>query len=235
MLSRKNILITGVGSGLGEALVEAYLNNGDAVYAIGRHLPKRFENNPHFFFFPYDLSETFMIKSTIKDFVQNHSFDIAILNAGVLGDIETLSKTDLSHIQNVMDINVWANKELIDTLAEHTEHIGQVVGISSGAAINGSKGWGAYSLSKSALNMLINVYSKELPHIHFTALAPGVIDTRMVQHIIDDVDDTVFPSAKTLKVSHIQSPKEAATMLLHTFPKLLSYESGSFLDVRTME
>ena len=231
----KNILITGVSSGLGEALVEAYLNNGNAVYAIGRHLPKRFENNPHFFFFPYDLSETFMIKSTLKEFVQNHSFDLAILNAGVLGDIDTLKKTELSHIKNVMEINVWANKELIDTLAEYTEHIGQIVGISSGAAVNGSKGWGAYSLSKSSLNMLLKVYAKELPEIHFCSLAPGIIETPMVKHIIEEVDDTVFISAKTLKESHIQSPKEAASMLLHTFPKLLEYESGSFLDVRTME
>ncbi len=47
--------------------------------------------------------------------------------------------------------------------------------------------------------MLLNVYAKELPEIHFTALAPGVIRTPMVQHIIDKVDDTIFPSAKQLK------------------------------------
>jgi len=231
----QNILITGASSGLGEALVEAYLQNGDAVYVIGKTLPKRFDNHPHFFFFPYDLSETFMLKSTIKEFVQNHSFDIAILNAGVLGDIETLGKTELSHIKDVMEINVWANKELIDTLAAYTESVKQIVGISSGAAVNGSKGWGAYSLSKSSLNMLMNVYAKELLGIHLTALAPGVIDTPMVQHILEGVDDTVYPSAKRLKESHIQTPKEAAKLLLHTIPKLLNYESGSFLDVRTME
>ena len=230
-----NILITGASSGLGEALVEAYLQNGDTVYAIGKTLPKRFDSHPHFFFFPYDLSETFMIKSTIKEFVQNHSFETAILNAGVLGDIQTLNKTEVSNIKEVMEINVWANKELIDTLAEHTQHIGQIVGISSGAAVNGSKGWGSYSLSKCALNMLLNVYAKELPYIHFTALAPGIISTPMVKHIIEDVDDTVFPSAKKLKESHIQTPKEAATHLLNIIPKLLTYESGSFLDVRTMD
>ena len=48
-----------------------------------------------------------------------------------------------------MELNVWANKELIDTLALHAK-VKQIVGISSGAAINGSKGWGSYSLSKSS-------------------------------------------------------------------------------------
>ena len=229
----KNILITGVSSGLGFALAEAYLEQGDAVYAIGKTIPKKLENNPHFFFFPYDLSDTFMIKSTIKEFVEHRPFEIAILNAGVLGEIDTLAQVETSHIKDVMDINVWANKELIDLLTQNTI-VQQVVGISSGAAVNGSKGWGAYSLSKSALNMLLKVYAKELPETHFTSLAPGIIKTPMVKHIIEEVDETRFPSAKTLKESYIQSPKEAAQNLLKIFPKLLEHESGSFLDVRTM-
>jgi len=234
MLSRKNILITGVSSGLGEALVSAYLAEGNAVYAIGRHIPKRFENNPHFFFFPYDLSDVFMIKSTIKEFLENRSFEIAILNAGMLGEINTLDKVEVSHIKEVMELNVWANKELIDLLGAYS-YVQQIVGISSGAAVNGSKGWGAYSLSKSALNMLLKVYAKELPEIHFTSLAPGIIKTAMVKHIIEEVDDSVFPSAKTLKEAPMQTPQVAAQKLLQTFPKLLAYESGSFVDVRTME
>lgn len=229
----KNILITGVGSGLGEALAKQYLDNGDNVYAIGKSIPKKLDHYPHFFFFPYDLSQTFILQASIQAFVENHSFDIVILNAGILGEIQELTKTDLMLAKEVMEINVWANKELIDLLSTHS-HVKQIIGISSGAALNGSKGWGAYSLSKAALNMLLNVYAKELPEIHFTALAPGVIHTPMVQHIIDKVDDTLFPSAKRLKGGTIQTPQEAAKNLISIFPKLLEYESGSFLDVRTM-
>ena len=230
----KNILITGVSSGLGFALAKAYLDNGDAVYAIGRTMPKQLENNPHFFFFPYDLRDPFMIKSTLAKFLDKRSFSLVILNAGVLGDINTLDKVETSHIKEVMDINVWANKELIDLLASKST-VQQIVGVSSGASVNGSKGWGAYSISKASLNMLLKVYAKELPEIHFTSLAPGIIQTPMVEHIINKVDDTVFTSAKTLKEAPIQTPQEAAHTLLSIFPKLLAYESGSFLDVRTME
>lgn len=229
----QNILITGISSGLGEALAEAYLENGDMVYAIGKSISGKLDHYPHFFFFPYDLSETFMIQSTLKEFLQNRSFDLVILNAGVLGDIQTLPQTDLMVAKEVMEINVWANKELIDVLSQQS-HVKQIVGISSGAAINGSKGWGAYSLSKAALNMLLKVYARELPEIHFTALAPGVIRTPMVEHIIENVDDTLYPSAKRLKEGPIQTPKEAAKNLITIFPQLLEYESGSFVDVRTM-
>lgn len=230
----KNILITGVSSGLGQALAIEYLENGDAVYAIGKTIPHKLDHYPHFFFFPYDLSETFMIQSTLKEFLQNRSFDIVILNAGVLGDIQPLSQTDLNDVKDVMEINLWANKELIDTLHKHAQ-VKQIVGMSSGAAVNGSKGWGAYSLSKAALNMLLNVYAKEMPETHFTALAPGVIHTPMVQHILENVNDEVYPSARRLKEGEIRSPEKAAKLLIETFPKLLAYESGSFLDVRTMD
>jgi len=234
MPNRKNILITGVSSGLGEALAKEYLENGDRVYAIGKTIPKKLDHYPHFFFFLYDLSETFTLQATLKEFLEHRSFDIVILNAGVLGDIQTLSQTELTDIKSVMEINVWANKELIDVLHAHA-HVKQIVGISSGAAIKGSKGWGAYALSKAGLNMLLSVYAKELPDIHFTALAPGVIHTSMVQHIIDEVDDEIFTSAKQLKSGNIQMPQAAAKHLIATFPKLLAYESGSFLDVRTMD
>ena len=230
----RNILITGVSSGLGEALAKKYLENGDNVYAIGKSMPKKLDRNPHFFFFPYDLSKTFILQASLQEFVERHSFDIVILNAGILGEIQELTKTDLMLAKEVMEINVWANKELIDLLSAHS-HVKQIIGISSGAALNGSKGWGSYALSKAALNMLLSVYAKELPEIHFTALAPGVVRTPMVQHIIDEVDDTLFPSAKRLKSGPIQTPEEAANNLIALFPKLIEYESGSFLDVRTMD
>ena len=223
-----NIFITGVNTGLGNALAVAYLSKGYKVYAVGREVPSILDKNPNFFFFPYDLSETYMLKEALKDFIEKRSFEVAILNAGVLGEIKPLNQT------NLMEINVWANKEIIDALSEYA-FVQQIVGISSGASVSGSKGWGAYALSKSSLNMLLKVYAKELPDIHFTALAPGVIDTAMVRHIIHTIDERKYPSVSRLKEGKIQSPKEAAHLLIDTFPKLFEYESGSFLDVRTME
>jgi NAD(P)-dependent dehydrogenase (short-subunit alcohol dehydrogenase family) len=233
MTNRKNILITGIGSGLGEALAKEYLAQGDTVYAIGRKFPKELDHNPHFFFFPFDLSQTFMLQSNIKEFINKHSFDLVILNAGMLGEIKTLQKTDLTEIKEIMELNVWANKELIDLLSTHA-FVKQVVAISSGVTVNGLKGWGAYSLSKSALNTLLNIYAKELPEIHFTSLAPGIIDTPMTQQIIHHVDNIEFPSAKYLKEGSLQTSKEAAKVLRAIFNTLLNYESGSFLDIQAM-
>ncbi len=229
----ERIFITGVGSGIGLALAKEALATGMEVHAVGREAPEALRQHTSFFFTQCDLSQTDSIAKTVTPFLQKKRFDTAILNAGMLGEIKLLSQTSLDELKAVMELNLWANKVLIDLLAAHTK-TRQVVGISSGAAVNGSKGWGAYSLSKAALNMLLKVYAKELPHIHFTALAPGVIRTPMVEQILTKVDETEFPSAARLKNGSIRTPIEAAKLLLETFPKLLAYESGSFLDVRTM-
>jgi len=229
----QSVLITGIGSGLGKALAEAYLARGIRVYAIGRICPRLLQEEEHLHFFHCDLKRTDEIKEKLLPMIRGNRFDLVILNAGILGGIKPLTQTDIEEIEEVMRLNVWANKELIDLIAQEAE-AKQIVGISSGTAVNGSKGWGAYSLSKSALNMLLKVYAKELPHIHFSTLAPGVIHTPMVRHIIEEVDEEEYPSAKRLKEGVIQSSKEAAEKLLVTFQRLLEYESGSFLDVRTM-
>jgi len=229
----KNILITGVGSGLGYSLAQKYLKSGSRVYAIGRECPPILANNPDFFFFPYDLKDTFLLRAEVSDFIRRHHYDIAILNAGILGDIQMMEETTLDDLGKVMDVNVWANKELIDALDIYAS-VDQIVAISSGAAINASKGWGAYALSKNALNMLMRIYAKELPHIHFTALAPGVIETPMVKHILSEVDREIYPSAQKLADSDIVTAEHAAARVISSFEKLLSYESGSFVDIREM-
>src|SRR5690606_11341690 len=100
-----------------------------------------------------------------------------ILNAGVLGDIDLLQNTGLEAIKQVFEINVWVNKVLIEELFKSGFGVRQVIAISSGASVNGSLGWGAYSLSKSTLNMLIQLYSFEYSETHFSAIAPGLIQT----------------------------------------------------------
>ncbi len=229
----ESVLITGIGTGLGRALAEAYLARGIRVYSIGRVCPRLLEEEDHLHFFHCDLKRTDEIKQKLHPLMRGNRFDLVILNAGMLGEIKPLATTGVDEIEEVMRLNVWANKELIDLIAKEAE-TKQIVGISSGAAVNGSKGWGAYALSKTSLNMLLKVYAKELPHIHFSTLAPGVILTPMVRHIIEETDEEVYPSVKRLKSGPIQSPKEAAENLIVTFQRLLEYESGSFVDVRTM-
>lgn len=225
----KKVLITGCSSGLGLALTNFYLENEYLVYGISRNKPKI--NDKNFHFKQFNLSKIDYIKNGLTTFIDEiKDFDIAYLNAGMLGDIKELERLEINEIKEVLDLNVFANKELLDILAKTNTKV--IVGISSGASVNGSKGWGAYSLSKASLNMLINLYSKEILNSKLLSIAPGVIETPMTDVIRFEVDDKIFTSAKVLKDGEIQQPIDAAARLHEIVLREKEFESGSFIDVR---
>ncbi|WP_421717027.1 SDR family NAD(P)-dependent oxidoreductase [Arcobacter arenosus] len=226
---KKNILITGCSSGLGLALTNYYLDKEYIVYGISRTKPNIEDKN--FIFKKYDLSKIELINQELTAFLsQVKEFEVVYLNAGMLGGIKILKDLSCDEIKEVLDLNVFANKELLNILSPM--QINTIIGISSGASVKGSKGWGAYSLSKASLNMLLSLYSKEMLDTKILAVAPGVIETPMTDVIRFDVDDNIFTSAKVLKEGEIQQPLDAAARLDEVVKRADEFESGSFIDVR---
>ena len=217
----KKLFITGIGRGIGRGLVEEYLKEGWEVFGVGRSNP--FGGRVHFS--QLDLKSFEKIGEKLKGW-QEIPFDLAILNAGVLGEIKDLGEWSIWELKEVMNVNVWANKILIDWLASHCS---KIVAISSGASVNGNRGWGGYSISKASLNMLVKIYSREIsPPIY--ALAPGVIDTDMVRQVISG-DREKFPSLQ--RVAQGRLPLREGVQLVKRGIQLLDrYPSGSYVDVR---
>ena len=103
-----------------------------------------------------------------------------------------LNKIKLHDIETSFTINTWANKVIIDYMIENNIEVKQVVAISSGASQETYTGWGAYSISKAALNMMMKVYAEEQPDIHFLSLSPGPVDTPMQDYINENIDGNKF-------------------------------------------
>lgn len=236
------VLITGTSTGLGYGLAMHYLEEGHQVYGISRKNNVELATYSKFSFLSKDITDFTSLKKEIAVFLKDiQSLDLAILNAGILNDIKDLKNTSIEEIRQVMDVNVWANKVLIDSLFENLDRIQQVVAISSGAAVSGSRGWNAYSLSKATLNMLIDLYSKEYRDCHFCALAPGLIETGMQDYINDlsEEYENKYPMVKKLKdargTNKMPKPLDAAKIISSAVSKVVEYESGSFLDVRDID
>ncbi|BCD61036.1 MULTISPECIES: SDR family NAD(P)-dependent oxidoreductase [unclassified Nitratiruptor] len=226
------IFITGIGSGLGEALAKLYLEAGEEVYALSRTLPRSLRNFSNLHFVSLNLHAHEKIELALVKLLDGVELDLAILNAGIVGELKDMSDTSLHEILAVMDLNVWANKVILDILKRYT--VKQVVAISSGASVSGARGWNVYALSKATLNMLIKLYAAEMPNTHLTALAPGLIDTPMMEHILQYGDQEKFPVVKRLAESPKMSPEEAAVLLSDNFKRLLEYPSGEFIDIRNL-
>lgn len=225
--------ITGTSSGLGRGLAEILIGEGWAVYGCSRR--------------GCDLAG---VEDAVLDLIDYGSLpnglsrllgdlralDLVVLNAGVLGEIASIAETPLDDLKRVMEINCWANKVILDWLHAWGRPVAQVVMISSGASVLGNKGWGGYALSKAALNMLAKLYSHEMPRTHISALAPGIIDTAMMDHLCEAADAEAFPALKRLRAARgtesMPGPLEAAERLLSVLPQIRERPSGSFIDIR---
>ena len=61
--------------------------------------------------------------------------DLAVLNAGVLGRIADLRDVPVEELKQVMDVNLWANKALVDALLAGPREVAQIVTGKLGPAI----------------------------------------------------------------------------------------------------
>ena len=226
---QKNILITGCSSGLGLALTNYYLQKGFKVFGISRNKPDISDTN--FIHKSFDLSNILKIKEDLTAFILYiKQIDTAFLNAGMLGKIKILEELSIQEMQKVYELNVYANKELLDILM--TLEVKNVIVISSGASKNGYKGWGSYSLSKAGVNMLVNLYANEFLNTKILALAPGVIKTPMTDYIRFELDENIFTSAKKLNEGLVQTAFETAIKIDAFINIIDEFETGSYVDVR---
>ncbi|MGZ0656705.1 SDR family NAD(P)-dependent oxidoreductase [Coraliomargarita sp. W4R72] len=232
------ILITGVSSGLGHGLAKIYLAQGAEVYGCSRRAPEDLmQQGLHFE--SVDLSNAAAGAPAFEQLIQGiEHFDIVLLNAGKLGQIRDMQATPIEDLRETMEVNVWSNKWLLDCLFANSRTVGQVVAISSGASQSGSRGWNGYSVSKAALNMLIKLYAGEQPHTHFTALAPGLIDTAMQDYLTNLPEDPRYQPLEILKAAkgteRMPKAEGCARQLIDAFPKLLEMNSGCYADIRKL-
>lgn len=109
--------------------------------------------------------------------------DIFLANAGILGGLSPLGHIDPKEFDKVMAINVTANWRLarsLDPLLKASD-AGRALLMSSGAARSCKPFWGAYSISKAALEALGKTWAAESARTNLTVnlVNPGATRTAM--------------------------------------------------------
>ena len=231
-----NVLITGTSSGIGFGIAKELLDRGAHVFGISRHTNERLMQFDNYRHLTQDITEFRYCAVHVANFLKGTGhLDIVILNSGILNQIKEMRNTTVEEFQESMNVNVWGNKVVLDTAMDMCS-IDQVVGMSSGAAVGPTAGWNAYSVSKAAFKMLIEMYAAEHPDIHFSSVAPGLVDTAMQEYISTLETDEKFPVIERLQqakgTDSMPAPEEAAPTLIETFERVRKESSGTFTDVR---
>jgi len=122
------------------------------------------------------------------------SVDIVIHNASTLGasPLRLLLDTECEDLERALAVNLVGPFRLTRLLAGPMALSGGglVLHISSDAAVSAYPTWGAYSVSKAALDHLTRVWAVELEEfgVRFLSVDPGDMDTDLHREAIPDAD-----------------------------------------------
>lgn len=198
----RGVLITGASRGLGAALARELGAKGARLFLVARGAAeleavaaavRAAGGEAHAF--PADVSDkdaVYAIAGAAAELAG--PIDVVIHNASSLGKtpMPALLDTECEDLEQVLAVNLVGPFRLTKALAGSmaVRGGGLVVQVSSDAAVSAYSGWGAYSVSKAALDHLGRIWGAELEQagVRFLSVDPGEMDTQMHADAIPDAD-----------------------------------------------
>lgn len=183
-LRNKNILITGVGKGLGKSMVEYFLKSGAYIYGITRSKSdiKKFESNKKLKIFHGDVRNISTIKKILNQSIKDKKFINGLINnAGIRQRLE-FEKIKPNDIKEIFDINFFSIFEILKIYIEYVKKNNiksSVVNIGSIVGETGFKHLSGYSATKGALKSLTQCLATEFAdrNIRLNVVSPGFTET----------------------------------------------------------
>ncbi|KAI8645228.1 hypothetical protein BD408DRAFT_412016 [Parasitella parasitica] len=184
----KVIIITGASKGIGKAATLQAIGKYNAkVVAIARskdlldQLAKQVDKKDHLEYVAGDVCDEKVVYKAVNIAIDKWGrLDSVIANAGVIEPIAPVAEGPVEGWKRLFDVNVFSIITLVQAaLPSLRKSKGSIVIVSSGAALKGYKGWGAYGASKATVNHIAKTLAVEEPDVTTIALRPGVVDTEM--------------------------------------------------------
>ena len=216
----KKVMITGATSGIGEALLEQYSGAGDEVIACGRNKEKlsSYEKNTQIIAcLAFDVTKPEQVAKAAE---QVESLDILILNAGDCAYIEDIDAFDGALFARIIETNLASLGYLLQYFLPKLSAGGQVVFISSSAALLPFPKAEAYGASKAGVDYLANSLRVDLAikNISVTLVHPGFVNTPLTAKNNFDMPFTITASEAATTIHDGVSQRKN---YLH-FPKKLT-------------
>jgi len=219
----KAVLVTGASRGLGAALAAELAKRGARVVAVARDAGpleeqvariRREGGEAHALVADQGEREAiYPLVGAATALVG--PIDVLLLNASTLGPLplRELVDTECEDFARVLEVNLLGPFRLAKAVVGSMllRGFGLVVGISSDASVNAYPGWGAYGVSKAALDHLLRSWASEFPAsgVRFLSLDPGEMDTRMHAEAMPEADPATLarPADVAFRIANLlESP-----------------------------
>jgi NAD(P)-dependent dehydrogenase (short-subunit alcohol dehydrogenase family) len=200
MLEGRCAIITGASRGLGLEIARHYLRAGASVAICGRdaaildgaarRLSELKRPGQALVAVPADVSKSTDVARLLDTAVRQFGrLDILVNNAAVIGPAGAFEAVDLMAWMQALQINLLGSVLLTRAVLPHLKRSarGKIIQLSGGGATNPLPGLSAYAASKAAAVRFMETLAEELraDGIDVNALAPGLLDTRMLDEMLD--------------------------------------------------
>jgi len=196
----RRVLITGVGRGLGRAMVSQFIALGHTVIGCSRSeqsIQELAQDHewPHRFDCVDIANAAEVEKWALSVLEEEGPADLLLNNAATINGNATLWQVPVNEFSKVIDVNIKGTYHVLRYF------LPAMVAREQGVIVNFSSGWGRsaapevapYCATKWAIEGLTMALAQELPHgMAAVALNPGIINTDMLQSCFG-ADASAYP------------------------------------------
>lgn len=187
----KNIVLTGVSSGIGNAVAKTLLEtNYDCnLIAIGRSNDNTLSKHSNYHFYKVDFGNLKQVRLVIeKILIEYNVIDVLINNAGSATKA-VFEDMPIEVAKSEFDINFWSPALLMKkvVVGMKEQNNGTIINISSLGSFFATPTLGYYAISKCALNSLILLLKNEVTdsNVKLCTVYPGAVKTKFGRNIND--------------------------------------------------
>ncbi|SEC06954.1 beta-ketoacyl-ACP reductase [Arthrobacter woluwensis] len=225
----RSVLVTGGNRGIGLAIAQEFLANGDKVavtYRTATELPEGILG------VQADVTDEASLDAAFKQVEDAHGpVEVLVANAGITKDTLLLRMSE-DDFTSVLDTNLTGSFRVLKRAIKGMIRLrkGRVVFISSVVGLYGSPGQINYSASKSGLVGMARSLTRELGSRGITAnvVAPGFINTDMTAELPEETQKNYL---STIPAGRFAEAEEVARVVRWISSDEAAYISGAVIPV----
>ena len=224
----RSVLVTGGNRGIGRAIAESFLAQGDQVAVTTRNggAPEGALD------LRCDITDQAAVDQAFADAEAQHGpVEILVANAGITKDTLVLRMSD-DDWSSVIDTNLTGSFRVAKRAAKGMLRLkrGRIIFISSVVGLLGSAGQVNYAASKSGLVGMARSLARELGSRSITAnvVAPGFVETDMTGVLTDEQRATIKTQ---VPLGRYAGPEEIASVVTWLASDGAAYVTGAVIPV----